>query len=275
MAGGELLNRIVKKKVYNEAEARLTVHTLLLAMKACHDLHIVHRDLKPENLLLTDDSDSADMKVADFGFATIAKDDHCLDDQCGSPNYAAPELLSGALYGRPADMWAVGVIIFILLGGYPPFYDSDHKKLFQRVKAGNFHFHSKYWKGVSEEAKDLIKSILVVNPDERLTAEDALAHPWLSIKDKDLAKHTLNDQLLELRKFNARRKFRAAVKAILTINKLKNAMVIRPQTPVASSTPELFPDVPLAVPQVDTSGKPTAEKMYANPMLHDKEAFAL
>jgi calcium/calmodulin-dependent protein kinase I len=214
MAGGELLNRIVKKKVYNEAEARDTVRALLRAMRDCHALRIVHRDLKPENLLLLDDSENCRIKVADFGFATRAESDHCLDVQCGSPNYAAPELLAGRLYGRPADMWSVGVIVFILLGGYPPFYDTVQKELFRKIKAGDYHFHEQFWMGVSDDAKDLIKRFLVVNPDDRLTAADALEHPWLMKADTDLAGNSLNDQLMQLRKFNAKRKFRTAVKAV-------------------------------------------------------------
>ena len=214
IAGGELFDRITKKTVYNEADARLLVHTILLAIKACHVKNVVHRDLKPENLLLKSPDDDNDVKLADFGFAAYAADDRCLSEACGTPGYVAPEILQGVLYGRPSDMWSMGVITYILLGGYPPFYDNDQKSLFRKIKGGSFDFHPNFWKGVSAEAKDLISKLLVVNPDKRFTVQQALMHPWLRKTDADLAGHSLNDQLLELRKFNARRKFRAAVKAV-------------------------------------------------------------
>jgi calcium/calmodulin-dependent protein kinase I len=214
LAGGELFDRIVKKTVYNEAEARDLIRTLLVAIKACHDQHVVHRDLKPENLLLKSKTDDKDVKVADFGFAVVAEDDHCLSTQCGTPGYVAPEILQGTLYGRPVDMWSVGVICYILLGGYPPFYDDNQKMLFRKIKAGSYEFHADYWKGVSADAKDLIKNLLVVKPEKRFTADQALEHAWLKLADTALAGNNLNDQLLELQKFNARRKFRTAVKAV-------------------------------------------------------------
>ena len=214
LAGGELFDRIVKKTVYNEAEARDLVRTLLIAIKACHDQRVVHRDLKPENLLLKSKTEDINVKVADFGFAVVAENDHCLSTQCGTPGYVAPEILQGILYGRPVDMWSVGVITYILLGGYPPFYDDNQKMLFRKIKAGSYEFHPDYWKGVSAEAKDLIKKLLVVKPERRYTADQALAHPWLNKAASELAGNSLNDQLSELRKFNAKRKFRAAVKAV-------------------------------------------------------------
>lgn len=221
LAGGELFDRIVKKTVYNEAEARELVRTLLVAIKACHDKRVVHRDLKPENLLLKSKTDDRDVKVADFGFAVVAENDHCLSTQCGTPGYVAPEILQGTLYGRPVDMWSIGVITYILLGGYPPFYDDNQKMLFRKIKAGSYEFHPDYWKGVSSDAKDLIKNLLVVKPEKRFTADDALAHSWLRKAESDLAGHNLSDQLLELKKFNARRKFRAAVKAVVAVNRIK------------------------------------------------------
>lgn len=221
LEGGELFDRIVKKTVYTEAEGRELVRILLLAIKACHDKLVAHRDLKPENLLLKSKTDDKDVKVADFGFAAIAENDHCLSAQCGTPGYVAPEILLGDLYGRPADMWSIGVITYILLGGYPPFYDDNQKMLFRKIKSGDYKFDEAYWKGVSTEAQDLISNLLVVNPDKRFNVDQALAHAWLRKDTADLASRTLNDQLMELRKFNARRKFRSAVKAIVAVNRIK------------------------------------------------------
>jgi calcium/calmodulin-dependent protein kinase I len=211
--GGELLDRIVKKTSYTEAEARLAAHTLLLAVKACHDVMVCHRDLKPENLLLVNSVDDADMKLADFGFAAVCIDDKCLTEQCGTPTYVAPEILRGTPYGVPSDMWSVGVICFVLLSGCPPFYAESEKALFRKIKNGHYDFDPS-WDSVSPEAKDLIERLLVVNPDNRMSCDEALNHPWLKKSDKELASHSLASQLVQLRSYNAHRKFRTAIKVV-------------------------------------------------------------
>jgi calcium/calmodulin-dependent protein kinase I len=179
LEGGELFDRIVQRTVYSEKEARDAVYIILRALKYCHDLNIVHRDLKPENLLLKSKESDSDMCLADFGFAAFAPTDKSLTTQCGTPGYVAPEILSGVPYGKAVDMWSVGVITYIMLGGYPPFYDDNQKMLFRKIKAGAYEFHADYWKHVSAEAKDLIKNMLVVKPANRFTVEDALNHPWV------------------------------------------------------------------------------------------------
>jgi calcium/calmodulin-dependent protein kinase I len=219
--GGELFDRIVKKTFYNEKEARDLVCIVLSAIKYLHDKNIVHRDLKPENLLLTSKSDDANIKVADFGFATKV-DGLSLTAQLGTPGYIAPEILSKKPYGKPVDMWSFGVILYILLGGYPPFHDENQKRLFNKIRSGDFQFHPEYWGGVSEEAKDLIRGLLTVDMKRRLTVDQALAHPWLKRSAEDLASHNLDSNLAELRKYQATKKFRAGVKAVMAINRMKN-----------------------------------------------------
>lgn len=140
----------------------------------------MHRDLKPENLLLTSKNDDADVKLADFGFAAKAPT-QCLTTQCGTPGYVAPEILKDKPHGRPVDLWSLGVIAYILLGGYPPFHDENQKNLFRLIKAGRYEFHPEYWGGVSEEAKDFIRHLLEVNPDKRYTADQALKHSWVML----------------------------------------------------------------------------------------------
>lgn len=179
LEGGELFDRIVQRTVYSEKDARDAVYIILRSIKYCHDLNIVHRDLKPENLLLKSKDSDSDMCLADFGFAAFAPTDKSLTTQCGTPGYVAPEILSGVPYGKAVDMWSVGVITYIMLGGYPPFYDDNQKMLFRKIKAGAYEFHADYWKHVSAEAKDLIKNMLVVKPANRFTVEDALNHPWV------------------------------------------------------------------------------------------------
>lgn len=177
--GGELFDRIVKRKAYNESVARDAIRNVLTGLKYMHDLDVAHRDLKPENLLLARKDDDSDLKIADFGFARC--DASAMVTQCGTPNYVAPEVLIGGstAYTKAVDMWSMGIIIFIILGGYPPFQHKNQAKLFQRIKKGHFEFHEKYWSHISPEAKDLICKLLELNTMKRLTATQALEHPWV------------------------------------------------------------------------------------------------
>jgi len=220
MLGGELFDRIVRKTFYNEKEARDLVKILLSTVKYMHENSIVHRDLKPENLLLTSDHDDASIKIADFGFARQLKGGAGLKTQCGTPGYVAPEILRNEEYGKPVDMWSCGVITFILLGGYPPFHEEKQANLFKKIKSGDFTFHPEYWTHVSDEAKDLIKQCLTVDAKKRITAEQAFNHPWVHVDDDVLANKNLNTNLTEFRRYNARRKFRAGVKAIVAANRM-------------------------------------------------------
>uniref|UniRef100_A0A7S3NIS0 phosphorylase kinase n=1 Tax=Aureoumbra lagunensis TaxID=44058 RepID=A0A7S3NIS0_9STRA len=219
MEGGELFERIVKKTFYNEKEARDLIRILLDALAYLHRAAIVHRDLKPENLLLKSPYNDFDIKLADFGFAKKVSG-KSLDTQCGTPGYVAPEILKGVKYGSEVDMWSCGVIVYILLGGYPPFHDDNHAVLYRKIKAADYTFEPQYWEQVSDDAKDLIKKMLVVNPDNRLTADQALRHPWFLVGDHELISRNLSTTLDTMKKFNARRKFRGTVKGIMLTNKM-------------------------------------------------------
>jgi serine/threonine protein kinase len=216
------------------------VRILLNSIKYLHDKNIVHRDLKPENLLMTSKEDDASVKLADFGFAVIA-DGFSITNQCGTPGYIAPEILENKAYGKsnisssisftsliiytigkPVDMWSFGVILYILLGGYPPFHDDNQRALFRKIIKGEYQFHPDYWNTVSEDAKDLIRGLLTVDMKKRLTVDQALAHPWLKTADSELAARNLDSNLAELRKYQATRKLRAGVKAVIAINRMKN-----------------------------------------------------
>jgi len=222
MRGGELFDRIVAKAYYNEKEARDTCKIVLEAVRYCHDNHIAHRDLKPENLLLLSETDDSAVKIADFGFAKRVYEHNSLTTQCGTPGYVAPEILEGTPYDERADMWSVGVILYILLGGYPPFIESTQRDLFRKIRKGEYEFHEEYWGTVSQEAKDLISSLLTVDAGTRLTAEDALDNQWIMGDDAQLAKRDLGANLEKFRNFNAKRKFRAAVSTIIAINKFNS-----------------------------------------------------
>ena len=222
MRGGELFDRIVAKAYYNEKEARDTCKLLLQAVGHCHDNHIAHRDLKPENLLLLSENDDSAVKIADFGFAKKVYERNSLTTQCGTPGYVAPEILEGTPYDERADMWSVGVILYILLGGYPPFIESTQRDLFRKIRRGEYEFHEEYWGTVSSEAKELISQLLTVDVNARLTADEALENQWITGDDAKLMQRDLGANLEKMRNFNAKRKFRAVVSTIIAINKLNS-----------------------------------------------------
>lgn len=139
---------------------------------------------------------------------------------CGTPGYVAPEILERVPYDTQCDCWSLGVIVYILLGGYSPFEEKSQAELFRRIRAGDFEFHEEFWHSVSEDAKDLICSLLTVNPKKRLTATQALSHTWMTVSDDILASMDLGANLTELKRFNAKRKFKAAVKTIIATQKL-------------------------------------------------------
>ena len=214
MTGGELFDRIVSKSFYNEKEARDVCKILFDAIGFCHSKSVAHRDLKPENLLLqSEDNDSA-IKIADFGFAKKVLTPNSLTTQCGTPGYVAPEILEGIAYDTQSDMWSLGVIIYIILGGYPPFIEQNQRELFRKIRKGQYEFHEEYWGSVSADAKDLISSLLTVQPSKRMTADQALKHRWMMQDASVLAAKDLGTNLSELRKYNAKRKFKAAVNAV-------------------------------------------------------------
>lgn len=222
MSGGELFDRIVAKAYYNEKEARDTCKILLEAVGHMHKNHVAHRDLKPENLLLLSKDDDSTVKIADFGFAKKVQEQNSLTTQCGTPGYVAPEILEGTPYDERADMWSVGVILYILLGGYPPFIENNQRDLFRKIRRGEYEFHEEYWGTVSAEAKELISSLLTVESSKRLDAIQALENSWIRGDDASLAKKGLDKNLKEFQKFNAKRKFKAAVSTILAVNKLNS-----------------------------------------------------
>ena len=220
LEGGELFDRIVQKNFYNEKEARDVVKVILNGMKYCHDKGIAHRDMKPENLLLTSKEDDSFVKIADFGFAIRGAQKSALTTQLGTPGYVAPEILQNQPYDKSVDMWSIGVITYILLGGYPPFHDDNQKALFKKIKKGEFEFHDEYWDCVSAEAKDFISKLIKVNPKERLTCDHAYEHPWLNVDSKELAGNDLNHNLAALKKYQTNRKFRAAANAVIAVNRM-------------------------------------------------------
>jgi len=198
--GGELFDRIVEKTQYAEKDAIPLVRQLLSAIAYLHKAGIVHRDLKPENLLLGDRTDSAAVKVADFGLSKVIDPSVMMATSCGTPSYVAPEVLMAKGYGPEVDLWSIGVITFILLCGYPPFFSEDLAELFEQIMTADYEFADEYWSAVSSEAKDFISGLLVVDPSNRMTAKQALAHPWLrglAVTDSAAVQPQLKEKMKE------------------------------------------------------------------------------
>jgi len=168
---------------------------LLTSSSPLHYRQIVHRDLKLENLLLAKKGDINTIKIADFGLAK-KYGQAALSTICGTPQYVAPEVIKGGkepyTYGKECDLWSAGIILFILLGGYPPFYDSSEPRLFRKIREGKYDMNDPVWKEVSPEAKDLIAALLCVDPAKRLTVDQVLEHPWMNVKEGSDSRKLLN-----------------------------------------------------------------------------------
>uniref|UniRef100_A0A8C0J781 calcium/calmodulin-dependent protein kinase n=1 Tax=Chelonoidis abingdonii TaxID=106734 RepID=A0A8C0J781_CHEAB len=207
VTGGELFEDIVAREYYSEADASHCIQQILEAVLHCHQMGVVHRDLKPENLLLASKCKGAAVKLADFGLAIeVQGDQQAWFGLAGTPGYLSPEVLRKEAYGKPVDIWACGVILYILLVGYPPFWDEDQHKLYQQIKAGAYDFPSPEWDTVTPEAKNLINQMLTINPAKRITAHEALKHPWVCQRSTVASMMHRQETVECLKKFNARRK---------------------------------------------------------------------
>jgi len=194
LKGGELFDRIIAKNHYTEAEARKLTITMLKAIKYLHEQGVAHRDLKPENILLKDTSEDAEIKITDFGLSKIFSSDLegevTMKTACGTPGYVAPEVLMHDVYSSQVDLWSVGVIVYILLCGFPPFYGDNDNQMFRKIKAGQYKFLSPYWDPISADAKEFVSKLLTVDWQKRMDAQQALDHRWL--KDgKQASTHNL------------------------------------------------------------------------------------
>ncbi|XP_055123107.1 calcium/calmodulin-dependent protein kinase type 1B [Symphalangus syndactylus] len=189
VTGGELFDRIMERGSYREKDASHLVGQVLGAVSYLHSLGIVHRDLKPENLLYATPFEDSKIMVPDFGLSKIQAG-NMLGTACGTPGYVAPELLEQKPYGKAVDVWALGVISYILVGqlddssvgacGYPPFYDESDAELFSQILRASYEFDSPFWHDISDSAKDFIRHLLERDPQKRFTCQQALQHLWIS-----------------------------------------------------------------------------------------------
>ncbi|XP_054885127.1 calcium/calmodulin-dependent protein kinase type II subunit gamma isoform X15 [Poeciliopsis prolifica] len=220
VTGGELFEDIVAREYYSEADASHCINQILESISHIHQHDIVHRDLKPENLLLASKMKGAAVKLADFGLAIeVQGDQQAWFGFAGTPGYLSPEVLRKDPYGKPVDIWACGVILYILLVGYPPFWDEDQHKLYQQIKAGAYDFPSPEWDTVTPEAKNLINQMLTINPAKRITADQALKHPWVCQRSTVASMMHRQETVECLRKFNARRKLKGAILTTMLVSR--------------------------------------------------------
>jgi len=186
--GKELFERIIDRGQYSERHASNIIRQIVSAVDYLHSNGIAHRDLKPENLLSSGDDENEVIKIIDFGLSKKFGDEQ-LVTSVGSPGYVAPEVLTAEIYDKSVDMWSVGVILYILLCGFPPFFADTSTELFKKIIDVKYDFDDPAWEEVSEEPKEIIKKLLVKDPSQRLTARQLSEHPWvkgINVAEKQL-----------------------------------------------------------------------------------------
>jgi len=219
----------VKLQSYSEKDAHVLVHQMVSAIEHLHDHNIVHRDLKPENLLLESKELDSPVLLADFGLSQYIDPAEPLNVPVGTPGYVAPEVVEcldddTCTYGKEIDLWAVGVITYILLCGFPPFFSEDDDEVFDQILEGKYEYPSPQWDDISALAKDLIDRLLVLDPAKRYSAKDCLNHPW--VKGADVPDKPLDNTISEMKKFNAKRKWKGAILATVALNRLTSKLAV-------------------------------------------------
>ncbi|WCJ28843.1 Calcium-dependent protein kinase [Euphorbia peplus] len=206
-AGGELFDRIIAKGHYTERAAASLLRTIVQIVHTCHSMGVIHRDLKPENFLLLNKDEQSPLKATDFGLSVFYKPGEVFKDIVGSAYYIAPEVLKRR-YGPEADIWSIGVMLYILLCGVPPFWAESEHGIFNAILRGHVDFSSDPWPAISPQAKDLVRKMLNSDPKQRLTAIQVLSHPWIK-EDGEAPDTPLDNAVLSrLKQFKAMNKFK-------------------------------------------------------------------
>ncbi|KAL8170878.1 hypothetical protein V2J09_022682 [Rumex salicifolius] len=206
-AGGELFDRIIAKGHYSERAAADLLRTIVQIVHTCHSMGVIHRDLKPENFLLLSKDENAPLKATDFGLSVFFKSGEEFKDIVGSAYYIAPEVLQRK-YGPEVDIWSVGVMLYILLSGVPPFWAETEHGIFLSILRGQIDFQSDPWPSISPQAKDLVRKMLKTDPKQRITAYDVLNHPWIK-EDGEAPDTPLDNAVFDrFKQFRAMNKFK-------------------------------------------------------------------
>lgn len=213
--GGELFDHIVRKGIFSEAEAGRIMEKILSAINFLHNLGVCHRDLKPENFVFSSKEHDAEIKIIDFGLSKKFMKEHIMHDIVGTPYYVAPEVLEG-VYTSACDVWSVGVILYIMLNGKPPFTGSTSSEILGKAARAQVFFPEKQWHAISHEAKDLIQKMLEKDPLKRYTAKQCLDHPWFN-KNGDSTCPPLDLKLLKrLKNYRRPPRFKQEILRIVT-----------------------------------------------------------
>lgn len=223
--GREVFDWILDQGYYSERDTSNVMRQVLEAVAYLHSQKIVHRNLKLENLVYYNRLKHSKIVISDFQLAKL--ENGLIRDPCGTPEYLAPEMVGRQRYGRPVDLWAIGVIMYILLSGNPPFYDdgdededSRDKNLFIKILSGDYEFDSPYWDDISDSAKSLVASLMEVDQDQRLTAQEAISHEWISgnaASDKNIK----DGVCAQIEKNFARAKWKKAVRVTTLMKRLR------------------------------------------------------
>lgn len=227
MEGGELFDIIADAGFFSEQAASQVMRDIVKGVQYLHMHSIVHRDLKPENVLCHKKEWPLQVKLADFGLANFAEDGNVVEStvaggcMVGTPGYVAPEVVKREVYGPPVDMWACGVLLYIMLSGKMPFYGRDDAECLRRIAAGQYTMPDREWKSISTEAKSLVKSLLQVDPEKRLTANAALQHTFVA-QPSELSDEPIANDLKGIH--SSRRKFKKAVMAAVSVERMKDIM---------------------------------------------------
>ncbi|KAH6768013.1 calmodulin-domain protein kinase 9 [Perilla frutescens var. frutescens] len=216
-AGGELFDRIIAKGHYTERAAAAICRSIVGVVQICHFMGVMHRDLKPENFLLSDKTENALLKATDFGLSVFIEEGKTYKDVVGSAYYVAPEVLRRK-YGKEADIWSAGVMLYILLSGVPPFWGETERGIFDAVLRGHVDFESKPWPSISESAKDLVRKMLTQDPKKRITAAEVLEHPWIKDGGEASDKPIDSAVLSRMKQFRAMNKLKKLALKVIAEN---------------------------------------------------------
>ncbi|XP_016371134.1 calcium/calmodulin-dependent protein kinase type 1D-like [Sinocyclocheilus rhinocerous] len=267
VSGGELFDRILDRGVYTEKDASCVIKQVLEAVSYLHQNSIVHRDLKPENLLYYSPDESAKIMISDFGLSKMA-DHGVMSTACGTPGYVAPEVLGQKPYSKAVDCWSIGVITYILLSGYLPFYEENETRLFSKIMKAEYAFHSPYWDEISESglSQTLYRRRSLINMKRCYCHLEAISCTWISgdTAHNDNIVHSVCEQM---QKNFAKSKWKRVINATVVVSHMRRLQLAHADPPAPApliqvldiSSPGPPPD------ELDTNGNPSCSHMTLSP----------